>query len=217
MPLRFVVIARRLLFYWNIVNKPDSELIKQVYLAQKLMPSTNDWCQTIQQDLKQLNISYNENEIAQMKKQTFKTLVSRKIRELSNQFLYKLKQKHSKSKNLTLSNSIKAYLTTDKLSIEEKQLLFKLRTNMFDCKANFKYKYQQNLECSICYRIDNQQHLLNCERTIVGIDLDDVKYSDIFGSISQQIKVAKIMKKVITKRKQLLQETSTNGSQAHHS
>ena len=88
---------------------------------------------------------------------------------------------------------------------------------MYDCKANFKYKYQQNLECSICYRIDNQQHLLNCERTIVGIDLDDVKYSDIFGSISQQIKVAKIMKKVITKRKQLLQETSTNGSQAHHS
>ena len=90
MPLRFVVIARRLLFYWNIVNKPDSELIKQVYLAQKLMPSTNDWCQTIQQDLKQLNINYNENEIAQMKKQTFKTLVSRKIQELSHQFLYKL-------------------------------------------------------------------------------------------------------------------------------
>ena len=39
---------------------------------------------------KQWNISYSENEIARMKKQTFKTLVSRKIQELSHQFLYKL-------------------------------------------------------------------------------------------------------------------------------
>ena len=215
LPLRFIVIARRLLFYWNIVNKSESELIKQVYLAQKLMPSTNDWCQTIQQDLKQLNINNSESEIAQMKKQTFKALVSRKIRELSNEYLYKLQQKHTKSKNLTISNSIKAYLTTKELSIEEKQLLFQLRTNMFDCKSNFGHRYLKNLDCNLCHRIDNQQHLLNCERSIVGIDLDGVKYDDIFGNLSQQIKAAKIFKKVTNKRKQLLQPTSMYGSQVH--
>ena len=51
LPIRFIIIARRLLFFWNIVNKPDSELIKQVYNAQKLKPVRNDWCLQIQQDL----------------------------------------------------------------------------------------------------------------------------------------------------------------------
>ena len=42
LPIRFVIIARRLLFFWNILNKPDNELIKQVYKAQKLRPVKND-------------------------------------------------------------------------------------------------------------------------------------------------------------------------------
>ena len=43
LPLRFIIIGRRLLYYWNILHKSDSELVKQVCLTQKLKPVKNDW------------------------------------------------------------------------------------------------------------------------------------------------------------------------------
>ena len=36
MPLRFSIISRRLMFYWSLLAKPDSELVKKVYNAQKI-------------------------------------------------------------------------------------------------------------------------------------------------------------------------------------
>ena len=44
LPLQNKIIARRLLFYWTILNKPDTELVKQDLKAQQLMPVKNDRC-----------------------------------------------------------------------------------------------------------------------------------------------------------------------------
>ena len=75
-PLRFVIIGRRLLFYWNILNKGKNELVKQVLLTQQISPVRNDWCSTVNEDLRSLNIHINQNNIAEMKKTTFKNAVS---------------------------------------------------------------------------------------------------------------------------------------------
>ena len=99
-PLRFVIIARRLMFYWNILRKPETELIKQVFKAQQISPVKNDWCLQIIEDLKLCNIDLTEHEISLMKKTTFKTLVNTKITAVAKNYLLGLKQKHSKSKNL---------------------------------------------------------------------------------------------------------------------
>ena len=129
MPLRFVIIARRLLFYWSILHKKDNELVKQVYMTQKLSPVKNDWCLTIAEDLKYLNINLSENEISMMKKAKFKTLVNQKVQECAISFLSDLKQKHSKSDGIKVSNSMQSYLISNELSCEEKQFLFSLRNS----------------------------------------------------------------------------------------
>ena len=36
LPIRFIVIARRLLYYWSILQKSESELVRQVYDAQNI-------------------------------------------------------------------------------------------------------------------------------------------------------------------------------------
>ena len=77
-PIRFTIIARRLLFYWTILNKQDSELVKQVYNIKKIQPVKNDWCLTVAEDLKNLNIELSEEEISKMKKRKFKTKKQKK-------------------------------------------------------------------------------------------------------------------------------------------
>ena len=98
-----------------------------------------------------------------------------------------LKNKHSKCEGLSESGKMQNYLTSSKLTTEEKQLLFQLRTRSYDCKANYKNLYKNQLACSICGEEDNQPHLLSCIRTTQGLDLKNVQYSDIFGTIEQQV------------------------------
>ena len=57
LPLKFTVAARRLMFYWTILHKPDSELVKQVFNAQKLAPLKNDWVAQIEDDLNKYNMN----------------------------------------------------------------------------------------------------------------------------------------------------------------
>ena len=213
LPLRFVIIARRLMFYWDILQKPALELVNQVFKAQTLSPVRNDWCLKVDEDLKYCNIELSEREISSMKKNNFKTLVTEKILEVAKLYLIKLKNKHSKSDGLSADGKVQDYLTSSKLTTEEKQLLFHLRTRTFECKANYSNLYNAELACSICLEEDNQGHLL---RTTNGVDLKGVQYSDIFGPIEKQVPATKILMKVTKNRKILQRKSSNLGSQVPH-
>ena len=82
MPLRFAILGRRLLYYWTILNKPDKELVKQVLLAQKDNPVRNDWCNTIIEDFKYLDIELTDDEISSMKRANSKQILLRKLEKL---------------------------------------------------------------------------------------------------------------------------------------
>ena len=214
LPIRFIIIARRLLFYWTILHKSDSELVKQALRAQQISPVKNDWWLKLCDDMKVCDIELSEAEILRMKKSKFKQLVATKVREASRKYLTELKNKHSKSINLD-TYKLQTYLTSNELTTDEKQLLFHLRTRSFHCKANYKNQYGLNLACFICGLEDNQQHLLFCSRTTAGVNIDGVAHSDIFSIIEKQVNVAKILKKVTRNRKFILENSSIHGSQAH--
>ena len=215
LPLRFIILARRLMYYWEIIHKPDSELVKQVLRAQQLSPVKNDWCLQIKKDLEYLNISLDEKDLLLMKKSQFKKFLSSKINEAAQKYLLTLKNKHSKSDGLRVNSEMQTYLTSTELTLSEKQLLFLLRTRSYKCKANYKTQYEPNLACLICSEEDNQPHLLLCKKTTIGVDIEDVQYSDIFSSLEKQVKVTKILKKIISNRELILKKPSFTGSQAH--
>ena len=200
LPLRFIIIGRRLLYYWTILNKPDNELVKQVFRTQQLSPVRNDWCETIKLDMKSINFDIMENDIIGMKKSKFKSLLKNKIREAASSFLTDLKEKHSKSCNLFLGDQMQRYLTTHSPTTQEKQILFSLRTRTFKCKANYKNQFN-SLQCDFCNHVDNQEHLLECS-IVQDLDISQVKYDYIHGTLSQQIKIAKVMKLIFEKREQ---------------
>ena len=123
--IRHLIMSRRIMYYCNILQMDDAELVKRVFIAQKLSPCKDDWIHQLREDLAECNITLSEEEIKSMKIFTFRKLVNEKISELSIKYLLSLKIKNneekSKSKNIWPSTNMKEYLRSNKLSTEEKQ------------------------------------------------------------------------------------------------
>ena len=83
LPLRFIVIARRLMFLWSILQKKEDELVRQVFNAQQLKPVKGNWWLQVVGDMKYLKINLNVLEISNMKKQKFKNIVKTATREVA--------------------------------------------------------------------------------------------------------------------------------------
>ena len=212
-PIRFEIVSRRLMFYWSLLNKDDSELAKKVLQAQKLSPSRNDWVHQIEDDLRMCDISLSEAEITNMKRAKFKSIVDKCIKEAIKKHLKSLKDSHSKSKSLDETLVSQQYLQSSELSLQEKQLLFKFRTYTYDCKANFRNQHQSDIKCKNCGSDDTQEHLLNCS---ISNDIDclGVQHSDIFGNTKKQITITKILMKIDRLRKADTDFSSNIGSHA---
>ena len=209
MPLRFTIISRRLMFYWTLLSKSENELVRKVYDAQKLAPLKNDWVLQIKDDLESCNINLTEAEISKMKRNKFKCIVKEKVREQARNFLVKLKSTHSKSKSLNENFKLQPYLKTDKMSQEEKKLLFKFRTNTYDCKVNFRWNFSDT-KCLVCTQEDTQEHLINCPM-FDNLNLESFRYENIFGKLEEQIKLIKVLNLIDQKRSELSKSSLTGG------
>ena len=199
------------------------QLDKKVYLTQKSLRIKNDWVQQLEKDLESCEIALSEDEIKTMKKEQFKTFVNKKVKTLARKYLIDLRSEHSKSKNLLHENCMKEYLRSEKITLEEKQLLFSMKTRTVNVKTNFKSKFS-NLSCRLCGNPSEEEseiHLLRCEKLIFEQDfktlLDKIIYTDIFGKIEKQVNAIKIWKKLFKVWNYKIEnvQLSSTGHQAH--
>ena len=65
-PFRYILMGRQLMYYWTILHKKESELVKNVFCAQRDFPSEGDWFSEVQGVLKKCNINLTEEEISKM-------------------------------------------------------------------------------------------------------------------------------------------------------
>ena len=164
LPIRFILMGRRLLYYWDILHKNESELVKKVFYSQKKFAVKNDWVLQVQCDLNECKIDLSETEIFEMSKYSFKKLIKENIRILAADYLINQKEKHSKSDNLEYSKDMQVYLRNESLKPREKMLLFRLRNRLIDVKMNFKRKYNNDLQCRLCKKEEESQiHLTQCK------------------------------------------------------
>ena len=173
-------MARKLLYYWTLLHKSESELCKQVFNAQQEFPTEGRWTSEVQGVLKSCNITYTSDQISK--------ITNTKIQSKVLLYLVTLQNKHTKSEKLHLENKMQPYLRTNELSIREKNFLFILRSKMLKLKANFPSMYGNNLVCSLCTEVvtvESESHLLNCsilmENTAVAEEMKQVKHEDVFS------------------------------------
>ena len=98
-PIRIKISARRLMFWWHIVKRDQSELINRVYSAQKLSTNSGDWVTLLASDKEQFDIQMSDSEIAQISEQKFKNF---KICRGNHQISRKTPEKNSKPKQLVM-------------------------------------------------------------------------------------------------------------------
>ena len=195
-------MGRRIMYYWNILQKDETEIVFKVFKTQTLMPVKNDWVLQLKNDLEECDIKLSDEQIRCMKKERFKSLVLIKIKTLAKKYL--ISRRGSKSENLKHVNYMKEYLKSPHLNTEEKRLLFALKTRGVNVKTNFKNMFSKtNMSCRLCKSNEEESeiHILKCSEIVKDKSLKDeiskISYSDIFGTIDEQIKAVKVLKKVL--------------------
>ena len=127
LPIRFVLMGRRILFLWSILQKDRNQLVKQIFDLQLLCPINFDWINQVKNDLIQCDLEFNEEIIKGYSKSKFKALVKRKIKKLAYDFF--LENKSAKAMKLT-DYSFQEYLSSHLLTLKQKRLLYQFRVRM---------------------------------------------------------------------------------------
>ena len=206
LPIKFVAIKRRLMYLHTILSKPETELIRKVYEVQKSLPTSKDWYELVSEDRQNLGINLSDKQISDMKKDRFRTVVSKAVDAYALGCLNKAaaKNENSKAKNLVKQELAREkYLEDNRFSKSECELLFALRTKMIPgIKKNFSSQYGNNLSCDLCsVHLDSQEHLLSCEKLRGKVDIpEEVEYQDIFKSVDKQLIIVKIFKQLLRAR-----------------
>ena len=52
LPVLFILMGRRLMYYWTILNKPNDELVREVFDAQNMFRTKDSWIVQVENDLK---------------------------------------------------------------------------------------------------------------------------------------------------------------------
>ena len=120
-------------------------MIFQFFETQRRKPTKKDWVTTIKRDMDELKINLEFEDIRLLKKSEFKNMIKQKIENLALEKLELKKLSHSKVYQIQ-HNFLKmqTYLKPSKKRItnEERQQIFKLRSRVTDVKMNFKKKYE---------------------------------------------------------------------------
>ena len=90
--------------------------------------------------------------------------LGKKVHLSAFNYLKEIQQTHTKVKKVPYKTfEIAPYLTNSKFHIDEKMLLFKLRTSMINVKGNFKSGFDDT-SCGFCQVnvLQTQEHLFSC-------------------------------------------------------
>ena len=80
-PLRHVILIRRMVYFQTLITREDGELTKKVYETQKINPSKGDWIEHLKEDFQFIDENIDEKVAKEMTKLQYKTIIKKKIRQ----------------------------------------------------------------------------------------------------------------------------------------
>ena len=155
--------------------------------------------------LKSLNITLSYQEIKEITKYKFSSLLKEKINNIALEYL---KGKQSKKggyieyKNLEMAEYLQP---TCELENIEKQKLFEIRNDMTNIPDNY-----GNQNTCLCGEFENMVHIYNCEFWNETKN-EKTPYSNIYnGNIEKQIEVYRIFEQNLERRNEHLKNINTH-------
>ena len=87
LPVRFIIMGRRIMFLQYILKENSDSLINRVFQAQLSNPDKNDWCQSARDTLEELGLSLKLEEIKLMEKDRLKVIVKKACEDKALEYL----------------------------------------------------------------------------------------------------------------------------------
>ena len=144
-PFRFNLITKRIMYYHEIMNRPDNEITKKVVLYQRKSNIKGSFYDQVSANMNELGIS--EEEILKMSHSTLKELVKKEVSKAAFTHLQTMARDHSKTRDEIYHNMEgQTYFHDPRFTDSDSKLLFKFRTRMYDVRNNFRNKYA----CPLC-------------------------------------------------------------------
>ena len=211
--ISYVISSRRMIYLKTILDKSNEEVVKKVYLAMKENPIKNDWYHLLKSDFEKINIVLNEEQILQTDVLTYKKNIKTFVWNAFSNELKEKQAKHIKVKHIDYGHrrTPQKYLLSPNFNNEMVSLLYNLRCqSVNEFRDNFHTMHGQAPLCKHCdLHIDSQELSLSCGKvrenmtTTELLELNSVKYEDIFGNEEQQLKITKVFQWILRVRKAL--------------
>ena len=186
-PARFQIYKNRLLFLKYILDQDSESLIHKFLILQLNNPTKGDWASSCIQDLKYLEIETKFEDIKEIKRSKFISIINVSLKKKASEYLQKLRGKKGHEIEY---NEIKMaeYLMPngEQLSISEKRWIFSIRNRMVLIPTNFpSKKNNEDQNCKKCGEPENMKHIYECSMIKENKNL---KYEMIFGENRKQMK-----------------------------
>ena len=149
-PLRWIISQRRINYMNHILQRNDNELVKKVLLAQKNNPVQGDFVKLVQNDLKELGLTYEQVSSSKMTKIALKS----HARNVAFNKLKEIQSKHTKVKHINYSIfQTQPYLQSEIMSQSEAEILTAVRSHCLrGIKDNFPKIFDRYLNCPLKYQ-----------------------------------------------------------------
>ena len=217
-PIRYIVMSRRLMFHHYILNEDKKSLINKFFKIQSRKPVKNDWSLTVRKNLETLKLNQNDDEIKEFSIYSYKKIVNSAIQKEAFNYLIRLKNSHSKVKHINYAKlEMQDYLMPSTFTADVARFAFLCRTRMVNVGANYKEGGKiKNPTCPVCKsptEYDSQLHLMLCQTLNVNIvaGLKIPTYDDLFGkNLENRILVVQLLRRNYQKRNQLINQNREN-------
>ena len=208
-PVRFLIMTRRLMFFHYILNEEEDSLISRFYNSQVKNPYKGDWCNTVQENLEEIEILLSVDQIKECSKTQFKTLVDKCVEKRTLTYLNNEKEGKSKVLHIDFKKlKMQKYLKPNKHSNQLGKFTFLVRSRMLEVAENYKNSMKIS-HCPVCEdksTNDSQPHLFICPQlTNNQVAKNNLKYENLFeDNLESQIEVSLILQSNFKERKKIL-------------
>ena len=215
LPVSAVISVRRMIYLHTLLQREDDEITKQIYLCQLKNPYPGDWVKLLEEDKREFNLNLSDQEICAMSIVDYKKLVKTIVQNKIFLDLRHIQDKHTKIKHITYTSLVEpqSYFKSDIFNNKQRKLLYTLRSKSASgFKDNFHCQFD-SISCQLhCQgQEDSQEHLLSCQSVISCLSegnqqlLNSVKYSDLFGTLEEQLRITNTFLILIRVRIRLLE------------
>ena len=207
-PVRFEIKKRKLLFLHYLLKEDSSTMVYKVLKATVENPVKNDFVQTCEKYMRELNINLTFEQFGKLSKWSARKIVKQKVTDAAFEYLQEEKNKQTKISNLIYDKlELKEYLRDGNKNNDLSKVIFRARSLTLDIKLHKRWKYQDTICVGCGEREESGNELLTCDGFSDGKDGKKYFYNLFFdGSPSEMAETAKVLQKRIKVRKKLMEE-----------